>query len=257
VADRRNVIVTGGAAGIGLGIAQRFARAGDVVGILDRDEDNIDRALATFDAGATVVGLVGDIARREDVEGAVRSFVDEHGPLGVAVSNAGIAPNHLFLEMTDEQWRAVMDTNLAGAFVFMQTAARVLVDQGAGGKIVAISSGSRQSARVGAAAYCASKAGLVMLAKVMALELGAHGINVNVVSPGFVDHGVRPGMGAFTNDEYVAVMKTLVSLPRLGVPDDIAGAVEYLCSPAADWVTGSVLDVDGGSSAGRVGLPRN
>ncbi|MGI8330467.1 SDR family NAD(P)-dependent oxidoreductase [Actinomadura scrupuli] len=255
--DPRNVLVTGGAAGIGLAIAQRFARKGASVGLLDRSRAQLDAALAAFPADARVDALHADIGRRDEVEDAIATFTGRRGSLDVAVSNAGVAPNHLFLEMDDDQWQSVIGTNLTGAFVFMQTAARVLVGQGRGGKICAISSGARQSARTGAAAYCASKAGLVMLAKVMALELGPHGINVNVVSPGFIDHGTRPGLGAFTNDEYVAAMKTLVPLPRMGVADDIAAGVEYLCSPDADWVTGTVLDVDGGSSTGRAALPRN
>jgi NAD(P)-dependent dehydrogenase (short-subunit alcohol dehydrogenase family) len=147
----------------------------------------------------------------------------------------------------------VLDTNLKGAFLVTRAAARQMVQQGAGGKLCLIASGAHQSGRVGAAHYCASKAGLVLYAKVLAMELAEHRINVNVVSPGFVDVGERPGVSATYRD----VISRTIPWGRVGTPDDIARAVLFVCSAEAEFVTGAVVSVDGGSSAGRFHLPRS
>jgi NAD(P)-dependent dehydrogenase (short-subunit alcohol dehydrogenase family) len=153
--------------------------------------------------------------------------------------------------MSEEEWDWVLDTNLKGAFLFTRAAARQMIAQARGGKLCLIASGAYRSARRGAAAYCASKAGLVLLAQTLALELAEHRINVNVVSPGFIEVGLRPGVSIAYREKIVQD----VPLGHFGEPADIAAAVAYLCSEDAKFVTGSVLTVDGGSGAGRFHLP--
>ena len=250
----RSVLVTGAADGIGLGIARRFAADGDRVAMLDVREDELERAAeAVGQAGGVVLPLRADVRDGVSVEAAVDEAERRHGRLDVAVSNAGVYPNTPVLEMDEAEWDRVLDTNLKGTFLVCRAAARRMVRTGGGGKICAIASGAHRSARVGAAHYCASKAGLVLFAQVLALELAEHKINVNVVSPGFVDVGERPAVSA----RYRETITKGIPWGRTGTPDDIARAVLFVCSDDADFVTGAVLSVDGGSSAGRFYLPRS
>jgi NAD(P)-dependent dehydrogenase (short-subunit alcohol dehydrogenase family) len=170
----------------------------------------------------------------------------------VAVANAGIYPNCPVLEMTVEEWDRVMDTNLRGVFLTCQAAGRRMVARGMRGKIVTISSGAYQSGRKGAAHYCASKAGVVMFTKVLAMELGPHRINVNGIAPGLVT--VERDVNQ-VSDEYVRTLVDTIPWNRPGTPEDIANAALFLASPLADFITGETLSVDGGSATGRTWLP--
>src|SRR5258708_7666124 len=153
--------------------------------------------------------------------------------------------------MEEDEWDRVMDTNLKGAFLVVRAAGRQMVKQGRGGSMCLISSGAYRSARRGASHYCASKAGLVLLAQTLSLELAEHRINVNVVSPGFIEVGLRPGVSV----EYRETIKHDIPWGRFGEPSEIANAVQFLSSPEAEFMTGSVMTVDGGSGAGRFHLP--
>ncbi len=254
----RSVLVTGAASGIGYGIATLFARAGDHVAMLDRDQPKVEQAASQLRSeGGEVLPVAVDVRDAGSIRAAVEQAVRQHGRLDVAVSNAGVYPNTPVLEMDEDEWDLVLDTNLKGTYLVCRAAARQMVEQnkraspGQGGKICAIASGAHQSARVGAAHYCASKAGLVLFAKVLALELAEHKINVNVVSPGFVDVGERPGVSA----AYRAAISQMIPWGRSGRPEDIARAVFFVCSAEAEFITGAVIPVDGGSSAGRFMLP--
>ena len=250
----RSVLVTGAADGIGLGIATVFAEAGDRVAMLDYDAAKLERAAAGLRAaGPEILPLTADVRDAASVQAAVDEAVRHYGGLDVAVSNAGVYPNKPVLEMDEDEWDWVLDTNLKGAFLVARAAARQMVSRGRGGKICTIASGAYRSARIGAGHYCASKAGLVLLSQVLALELAEHKINVNVVSPGFVDVGERPGVSAIYRE---TITKT-IPWGRTGTPADIAKAVFFVCSPEAEFITGAVLAVDGGSSAGRSYLPRS
>ena len=246
--------MTGAADGIGRGIAAAFARAGDRVAMLDADPGKVERAAAEIEAaGGSVLPLAVDVRDAAAVDRAVEAAVDRHGRLDVAVSNAGVYPNTLVVGMDVAEWDRVLDTNLKGTFLVTRAAARRMIAQGQGGKICTIASGAHRSARVGAGHYCASKAGLVLFSQVLALELAEHKINVNVISPGFVDVGDRPGVSG----EYRAAIERGIPWGRTGTPDDIARAVLFVCSADADFMTGAVVPVDGGSSAGRYNLPRS
>lgn len=250
----RSVLVTGAAEGIGFAIASRFTSAGDRVALLDLDSAKLEQAVERLRAeGRDVFGQRVDVRAGAAVQQAVDEAVRRFGRLDVAVSNAGIYPNRPVLELEEDEWDQVLDTNLKGTYLVTRAAARQMVAQGEGGKICTIASGAHLLGRVGAAHYCASKAGLVLYSKVLAMELAEHRVNVNVVSPGFVDVGDRLGVSAV----YRETISKTIPWGRTGRADDIAKAVFFVCSTDADFITGAVLSVDGGSSAGRFHLPRS
>jgi NAD(P)-dependent dehydrogenase (short-subunit alcohol dehydrogenase family) len=246
------VCVTGAGAGIGFGVARAFHEAGARVALGDVRESALDRAVSRLGAMAQVFSGVVDVRGAGSVTTFVREAERALGPFTVAVANAGIYPNTPVLEMSPEEWDRVMETNLRGVFLTCQAAARSMVGRGEPGKIITISSGAYQSGRVGAAHYCASKAGVVMFTKVLALELARHRINVNAVAPGLVE---VEGEVSPVSREYVETLTRSIPWGRIGTPQDIAQACLFLASPAAEWVTGEVLAVNGGSAAGRAFLP--
>jgi NAD(P)-dependent dehydrogenase (short-subunit alcohol dehydrogenase family) len=248
----RSVVVTGAADGIGRGIATLFAQRGDRVALLDYNSEKL--AAATDEIvgnGGTAIGIPTDVRVAEQVEAAIGRAAFMHDGVDVAVNNAAVYPNTAVVNMSEDEWDLVLDTNLKGAFLFLRTCARAMVEQARGGKLCAITSGAYRSARRGASHYCASKAGLVLLCQTLALEMAEYGVNVNVVSPGFIEVGLRPGVSV----PYRERIMQDVPLGHFGEPSDIAHAVAYLCSDEAKFVTGTVLTVDGGSGAGRFHLP--
>ena len=246
------VLVTGAGAGIGLGIARAFHDAGARVALGDIREAALQRAVSGLGASSRVFSRVVDVRDQSSVADFLARAEQALGPVTIAVANAGIYPNTPVLEMTVEEWDRVMETNVRGVFLTCQAAARRMVAQGKPGKIITISSGAYASGRPGAAHYCASKAAVVMFTKVLALELAAHRINVNCIAPGFVrvDSEVSP-----LTEEYVAALTRQIPWGRAGTPLDIANAALFLASPFADYVTGEILAVNGGTSAGRAFLP--
>ena len=181
-----------------------------------------------------------------------KTLIDHWGRIDILVNNAADRPIANVVDMTEEEFDRNIDSILKGAFNCSQFAARQMISQGWGGKIVNVSSGSWKIARVGAAAYCASKAGMVMFANCLALELGPHKINVNSVAPGLIDVGEEQTPTKVAYDQATVRM---TPWGRIGKPEDIANAILMLCSPQADYMTGVVLSVDGGLSVGRYGIP--
>lgn len=244
--------MTGAADGIGRGIATLFAERGDRVALLDLNADKLTRTTNELvKKGGQAIAIQTDVRSADQVDAAIAQAAAAHGGIDVAVNNAAVYPNSAVVNMSEEEWDLVLDTNLKGAFLFLRAAARALVAQGRGGRLCAITSGAYRSARRGASHYCASKAGLVLLCQTLALEMAEYGVNVNVVSPGFIEVGLRPGVSV----PYRERIMQDVPLGHFGEPADIAHAVAYLCSEEAKFVTGSVLTVDGGSGAGRFHLP--
>ncbi|HET9014766.1 MAG TPA: SDR family NAD(P)-dependent oxidoreductase [Thermomicrobiaceae bacterium] len=244
-------LVTGAATGLGLATAQALGQAGASVAVVDLTQERAERTAADLGAaGVTARGWAADVRDGE----AIRRVVDEaaatFGRLDVAVANAGVYPNAPFLDMDEDEWRRVIDTNLTGVFLTCQAAARAMVRAGGGGRLVTLSSGAANHAIWGWSHYSASKAGVVALTRGMALELAPHGIRVNAVLPGFID---VPEGGAALSESYRQASRAGIPL-RLGAPEDIANAVVLLASSLAGFVTGTSLVVDGGSSAGRVQL---
>ena len=252
--DRSNeiVIVTGAAAGIGFGIAQSFLEAGARVGICDFREHAIAAAVDRLGPSERLEAGVIDVRDEAQVDGFFGHVDETFGPPTVVAANAGIYPNTPVVDMTVEEWDRVMETNLRGVFLTARAAARAMIAAAKGGNIITISSGAYQSGRVGAAHYCASKAGVVMFTKVLALELAPHRVRVNCIAPGLVEvHSeVSP-----ISDLYKSTLTNSIPWGRIGQPEDIANAALFLSSPAADFITGEVLMVNGGSSAGRAFLP--
>jgi NAD(P)-dependent dehydrogenase (short-subunit alcohol dehydrogenase family) len=244
----RHVLVTGAAGGIGAGIAARFAADRCRVTIVDLRADALSAAAAELRAtGADVALIAGDLADSD----FAAALVDRAGSLDVLVNAAGIYPATPLLEMTAARWDRVQDVNVRAALLTTVGFARQRIAAGAPGAVVNISSGAATRARPGAAHYATSKAALEMLTKACAVELGAHRIRVNAVSPGFVtvDSEANPVTG-----EYAAAV-SVNPLGRRGLPADIAAAVHWLAGDDAQWITGAVLRVDGGSTAGAPTLP--
>jgi 3-oxoacyl-[acyl-carrier protein] reductase len=244
------VLVTGAAAGIGRGIASAFHEAGARVAVGDVREAALERT-----ASALGPGVFAQVVDVRDADGVAR-FVDEAekalGPVTVAVANAGIYPNTPVLDLGVDEWDRVMETNARGVFLTCQAAARRMVATGTAGKVITISSGAYASGRVGASHYCASKAAVVMFTRVLALELAPQRINVNCIAPGLikVDSETSP-----ISAEYETALTGQIPWGRTGSPRDIAHAALFLASPFADYMTGEVLAVNGGTSAGRAFLP--
>ena len=247
--EGKKVLVTGAGHGIGLAIARAFKDEGARVAVNDINSEGIDRALELL--GSKSCGFPGDVADVKEARSVVSKAEREIGGLDVVVSNAGIYPSHPFLEMDINDWDRVMAINVRGTFLICQAAAQLMVKHKHEGVIVTISSGSARFARVGSAHYCASKAAVVMLTRVMAQELAPYRIRVNSVSPGIID---VPG-GQPLSDTYKQATTGMVPWGRMGRPEDVANAVLLVSDPAAEYMTGQVIPVDGGLSAGRYGIP--
>lgn len=238
-------IVTGGALGIGQGIAFRLAEAGASVMIADV---NIEAAQATVKQIHTAEGkaeaVKAYVASVADVKRAVEETVRTFGRLDILVNNAGIYPFASALEVTESLWDRVLDINLKGLFFTAQAAAQEMLRERHGGKIVNIASIDALHPTGALAPYDASKGGVVMATKALALELGPRNILVNAVAPGAIQ---TPGANsAAMSEEMLQAFTARIPLRRMGVPDDIAAVVLFLASDASNYMTGSVVVVDGG-----------
>ena len=244
-------LVTGGAAGIGLGIAEAFRNTGARVAIGDTREPALKKAVDRL-GSKDVFAHTLDVRDERSVDGFVEAATRELGPVTIAVANAGVYPNTPVLDMDVAEWDRVMETNVRGVFLTCRTAARAMAARGGGGKIVTIASGAAFSGRPGGAHYCSSKSAVVMFTKVLAMEVAGHHINVNCVAPGYikVDSETSP-----VTQEYETTLLKGVPWGRAGTPLDIANAVLFLASPLSEYMTGEVIAVNGGASAGRTHLP--
>ncbi len=231
----RTVLVTGGNRGIGLAIARAFAANGDRVAITHRGTEAPDG----------LFGVRCDVTSSSDVEAAFTAVEAELGPVEVLVANAGITDDTLLLRMTDESFARVLDTNLAGSYRVAQRAAKGMLRQRRG-RLIFISSVVALVGSPGQANYAASKAGLIGLARSIARELGSRSITANVIAPGFIETDMTAELGQARQKEIMAS----VPLGRFGAADEVAAAAVYLASPAAGYVSGVVLPVDGGLGMG-------
>lgn len=250
--DGSVVIVTGAARGVGRAITRAFVSAGARVVAADRDEDGL--AETCRDLGDAAVAVVADITRGPDADRIVAAAQERFGRLDCCVNNAAVAPHAALLDERVEVWDTVFAVNCRGTFLMTQAAARVLIAQGEGGRIVNFSSGVTTRGSAGAAAYASSRAATESFTRVAAVELAVHDILVNCVSPGLIDTQPKPlppGMAESLGRRIPAL-----PLARAGRPEEVAELVLWLCSPASSYVSGAVLPIDGAGGVGtRAGAP--
>jgi 2-hydroxycyclohexanecarboxyl-CoA dehydrogenase len=240
----RVAIVTGSASGIGRAAALRLAKDGYSVACLDVDEGGAASAAEEIRSlGGTGLGLHLDVSSELDVTTTFFEVRAELGPVRALVHSAGILHVEPALDLGAKAWREVLDVNLTGTFLCDQAAARLMVADSSSGRIVNIASVHSQAPACGLSSYDASKGGIWMLTRNLALELAPHGITVNAIGPGLVVH---TRLGGGTSEEYLDSVVPMIPLGRAGEPDDIAGPVSFLCSDDAAYVTGAMLFVDGG-----------
>ncbi|HET7625340.1 MAG TPA: SDR family oxidoreductase [Verrucomicrobiae bacterium] len=240
-------LITGAASGIGKAIAIRFAQEGAHVvvnfhpgGKHSGDEAKAD--LVQFDPDAIAIGA--NVNNRTEVEAMVDQTVKRFGRLDIAVNNAGIEIKKPFLDVTDDEWNKVISVNLYGSFLVSQIAARQMVKQGQGGKLIFISSVHEDIPFVGYSAYCASKGGIRMLMRNLAMELAEHKINVNNIAPGAIATPINQAVLKNPEEKKNAISE--IPWGRFGKPEEVAAVALFLASAESEYVTGSTYYVDGG-----------
>jgi 3-oxoacyl-[acyl-carrier protein] reductase len=244
----RTAFVTGGSRGIGRAVAVALATAGHRVAFCySADHDGAKDTQAAIEAtGADALAVKGDVADATAVDRVFTEIEEAFGAVEILVNNAGIARDGLVMRMTDEQWAAVIQTNLTGAFLTIRRATPKMM-RARFGRIVNVSSVSGQAGQAGQANYSAAKAGLVGLSRAVARELGSRQITCNVVAPGPIVTAMTEGLPA----DWHAWAEQTVPLGRLGTPDEVGAVIAFLCSDAAAYVTGAIVPVDGGLGMGH------
>jgi len=247
--EPRRVVVTGGGSGIGLSVAEAFAGHGDRVAIVGRDEKRLSAAIEqSADAPGELIAVSGDVASGPGARQILRQAVEAIGGVEILVNNAGICIEELVVETSDEAWRALVDTNLSGAFYMARETGRLMIDQGRGGVILNTSSINAPMPERGYVPYSMTKAAIDCMTQGLSLELAEYGIRVCGVRPGYIE---TPMLGKVLEDSadleaWREEETARVALGRFGTGADCAGAFLFLASPAASYITGASVTVDGG-----------
>lgn len=259
--DGRVAAITGGASGIGKGIAYRFAREGAAIAIGDIDEAGARAAANEIaeETGARTLGIRCDVVTRADVDALVAAAVEKFGRFDVMVANAGVGQSERALDTTEENWDRTMDINGKGVMFSDQAAARQMIAEGHGGAIINIASVAALSPSPTLMAYCASKAAVMHMTKCFAVDLAEYKIRVTSIAPGLVD---TPIWGKLVGNPDVLDQgmrdrfNSTVPLGRMALPEDIANMAAFLASDDAEYVTGHVFVVDGGQNLAPGGVQR-
>ena len=238
----KTAIVTGASRGIGAAIAQRFCETGANVVICSRSADAIAQVADTLQSkGHTVHAKVADISEKSDVESLLEKTLSQFSQINILVNNAGITRDMLLMRLKDEDWNAVLQTNLTGTMYCTRAVLRPMIRQKSG-RIINISSIVGLVGNAGQANYAAAKAGIIGLTKATAKEVGTRGITVNAIAPGFI----TTDMTAQIPEQNQKQLLEMIPLRGFGYPEDVADAVCFLASDAARYITGQTLQVDGG-----------
>ena len=235
-------LVTGAAQGIGKAVALLLARHGADIAVSDVNLEKAEETVREIQAiGRRSMAIRSDVSRLDDVERMVQTILEQMGKIDILVNNAGVARDKLILRMTEEDWDMVLDVNLKGTFHCTKAVVRHMSKQRSG-KIVNIASVVGEMGNVGQANYSASKAGVIGLTKTIAREFAQRGINVNAIAPGYIETPMTEALPEKAKEE----LKKMIPMERLGLPEDVAQAVLFLVSEASSYITGQVVNVNGG-----------
>lgn len=238
----KTAIVTGASRGIGAAIAHRLCEAGANVVLCSRSAESVAQIADTLQGkGYTAFSMAADISEKADVESLIAETIERFSQIDILVNNAGITRDMLLMRLKDEDWDAVLQTNLTGTMYCTRGVLRPMIRQKSG-RIINISSVVGLSGNAGQVNYAAAKAGIIGLTKATAKEVGARGITVNAIAPGFI----TTDMTAQIPEKNQEQLLELIPLREFGHPEDVAAAVCFLASDAARYITGQVLQVDGG-----------
>ena len=238
----KTAIVTGASRGIGAAIAHRLCEAGANVVVCSRSADAVGAVANTLAAkGYTVQAMAADISQKADVESLIKETTAQFSQIDILVNNAGITRDTLLMRLKDEDWHAVLQTNLTGTMYCTRAVLRPMIRQKSG-RIINISSVVGLAGNAGQVNYAAAKAGIIGLTKATAKEVGARGITVNAIAPGFI----TTDMTAQISEQHQKQLLEMIPLREFGHPEDVADAVCFLASDAARYITGQTLQVDGG-----------
>ncbi len=243
----KTALITGAGHGIGRRIALDLAAEGARVGVNDVSSQRAKTVAAEIAAaGGRSLALGADVRSAHQVDQMLATLASRIDVPDILVNNAGVYPNSLIVDMSEEEWDRVWDINMKGMFLVSRAALRMMIAEKSAGKIINMSSAAAMRARVGASHYCSSKAAISMFSQVLALEAAEHNIQVNAVAPGLIevpDWDLAP--------EYIESLVGMTPRGRIGQPADVSAMVRYLASDDADFITGSVMLVDGGAAAGQ------
>ncbi|WP_214408742.1 SDR family NAD(P)-dependent oxidoreductase [Sphaerisporangium fuscum] len=246
----KRVLVSGGSSGIGAATARRFLQEGARVVLGGLDAAEVERAVAELAPLGEVSGVAGDVSAEADVARLVDGAVAALGGVDVLINNAGAAWREPFLEITPDSWDRIITVNLRGMFLVAQAVAKRLVEQGTGGVILNMSSTNGLGGEADYAHYNASKAGVLLLTKTMAVELGRHGIRVNALCPGYIRTPLNSAISAGLADDFVsAYERDHIPLGRAGLAEEVAAGYAFLASDDAMFIHGTELVIDGGQLA--------
>ena len=238
----KTAIVTGASRGIGAAIAQRLCEAGANVVLCSRSAEAVTQIAETLqEKGYTTLAMAADISQKADVEGLIEKTIAQFAQIDILVNNAGITRDMLLMRLKDEDWDAVLQTNLTGTMYCTRAVLRPMIRQKSG-RIINISSVVGLMGNAGQASYAAAKAGIIGLTKATAKEVGTRGITVNAIAPGFI----TTDMTAQISEDNQKQLLELIPLREFGHPEDVADAACFLASDAARYITGQILQVDGG-----------